>query len=135
MMVCIYCANEMKVTNSRLLHKSNAIWRRRQCDSCRAVFTTHEQIDLSRSLVIKTSNAYEPFLRDKLWLSIYDSLKHRKTATHDATELTTTIISKLFDLIENAQIDSLFIAGVAYSVLKRFDKAAAVHYQAYYPAD
>jgi transcriptional repressor NrdR len=131
-MVCIYCGGETKVTNSRSRQKGLQTWRRRQCQSCQAVFTTIEGAQEEHSLVVKRANAYEPFLRDKLLVSVYESLKHRKTALTDASALTDTIITTLMPKFASGQIDNQTITAVAKGVLSRFDDAAAVHYQAYH---
>lgn len=78
-------------------------------------------------------NRYKPFLRDKLWLSIYDSLKHRKTAINDATALTDTIIAKLYPLMTNGSFENQVLASITVQTLQHFDKAAATHYAAYHP--
>lgn len=81
----------------------------------------------------KPQASVEPFSRDKLLLSVYDSLRHRKTALEDAVGLYRTIVSKLLPQIEKAAVESTVIQEVTFSVLKRFDKAAATHYRAYHP--
>ncbi len=75
----------------------------------------------------------EPFSRDKLFLSLYDSLKHRKQATNDATGLTDTVITHLYPIIHKGIVTSTNITEVALLTLNRFDKAAATHYQAFHP--
>ena len=132
-MKCIYCSAETRVINSRPQKRQNSIWRRRQCSDCAAVFTTSENVDLSKSLVVLHGKTLQPFSRDKLYLSVNDSLKHRKTATSDATSLTDTIISHLDAYALSGSIKNIDIAQTALLTLKRFDKAAATHYQAYHP--
>ncbi|HSX23639.1 MAG TPA: hypothetical protein VLE74_00900 [Candidatus Saccharimonadales bacterium] len=81
---------------------------------------------------VKQGKHLEPFSRDKLFLSIHDSLKHRKTAQSDATGLTDTIISRLYPHITDGSVDAQGITAKAANVLKRFDKAASVHYLAFH---
>ena len=133
-MKCIYCGSETQVTNSRHQKKPNQVWRRRLCKGCSGLFTTLEQADLLTSLLYKNSAGHvEPFRRDILFVSLYNSVRHRKTAASDATGLTATVISKLQTHIQSATIDRKNIIKVATEVLKRFDKAAAVTYQAFHP--
>jgi hypothetical protein len=66
-------------------------------------------------------------------MSIYDSLKHRKSALNDATGLTDTVISQLYPLMSDAVIEKTAITEVTGVILHRFDKAAATHYQAFHP--
>ncbi len=132
-MVCIYCGSETSVTNSRPQKRSNTIWRRRLCTGCLALFTTIEQSDLERSLVVNCPNGLEPFIRDKLFISVYDSLKHKKTALSDATALTSTIVNSLLRHVKDGAVHKNNIITVSLDVLKRFDKTAAVYYAAYHP--
>lgn len=131
-MKCVYCSGDTKVINSRLNKRANHIWRRRSCLECKAVFTTDESPDFFKSLVVKKAKAVEAFNRDKLFISIYDSLKHRKTAHNDATGLTNTVISKLYPLIDSGSIGQSDITKATQSVLKHFDKVALTHYSAFH---
>lgn len=133
-MVCIYCAHDTSVINSRHQKRLNQVWRRRKCSACGAVFTTTESIDLSGALRVRRVAALEPFSRDTLLFSVYDSLKHRKSAIQDATALTSTIIATLHPLAEATVVDRDVITTVTTSILERFDKIAATHYAAFHPS-
>ncbi len=132
-MKCIYCSGETKVTNSRLQKKQNQVWRRRQCLECQAVFSTAEGVTGDKSIVVQSGNAFQPFSRDKLLLSLHASLKHRKTAVSDATALTGTVLSRLYPQIADASLQRGVIVSTTHQILKRFDKAAATAYLAYHP--
>ena len=134
-MVCIYCGGPTHVTNSRSQKRSNATWRRRSCEKCLAVCTTIEVIDLSTAIVVTGSKRPSPFSRDKLFVSIYDSCKHRKDAQTSATLLTDTIIKQLHPLIDNASVSSSTIRDITLKTLGRFDTVAGVHYGAYHPVE
>ena len=133
-MVCIYCGGETKVANSRLQKKTNQIWRRRLCLACGAIFTTEEQAVTDTSLLfIPKIGRSEPFLREKLLLSVYEALRHRKTAISDATALCDTIWQRLLPYIQSASLDRDHVVQVSSDVLKKFDQAAATTYLAYHP--
>lgn len=132
-MVCIYCRNETKVVNSRHQKRLNRVWRRRTCLSCGSTFTTTEAVDLSGSITVRHMKHLQPFQRDKLFMSVYDSLKHRKTALDDATGLTDTIVSKLYPLMSEAMLEKSVIIEVTAVVLQRFDPVSATHYKAFHP--
>jgi transcriptional repressor NrdR len=132
-MVCINCGSETKVTNSRPQKRNNQIWRRRECQRCHTVFTTEEIVRLPLSWRVKTSSGgLEPFSRDKLFVSLHKSLQHRKTALEDADGLADTVIRKLTDIKQSRAIDKQQIIQLVQVTLTRFDKAAAVHYQAHH---
>jgi len=132
-MVCIYCGNPTSVVNSRHQKKANQVWRRRKCAVCQAIFTTLEGVDATQALRVHKDTHFEPFSRDTLLLSIYDSLRHRKTAVTDATALTGTVLSRLYPLIQDATLEKDAIAEITTAILDNFDKAAATHYQAFHP--
>lgn len=131
-MNCVYCGGETRVANSRPQKRANRVWRRRVCLNCSTTFTSLEAIDLSGSITVKSLGQLEAFQRDKLFLSVYDSLKHRQTPTNDATGLTDTIIARLYPLMAGAVIEKTEIAHITISVLERFDSAAATHYSAFH---
>ena len=133
-MVCIYCSANTSVTNSRSTDKKQAVWRRRRCEACGAVFTTHEQPDLSSSFMVQKNGSLTPFSRDTLYISIYESCKHRERATTDAQDLTKTIITKLVSgrSHTNSAIDLSDIIEISLRTLMAFDTAAGSYYQAYH---
>jgi transcriptional repressor NrdR len=132
-MVCVYCGNETKVTNSRSQKRLNRVWRRRQCLHCKAIVSTIEQLDASTALkVLSRSGALESFSRDKLFLSVHFSLQHRKTALSDATALTDTIIGNVLTETTEPAVSATKIAEQCHVILSRFDKVAATHYKAYH---
>lgn len=131
-MVCIYCSNETRVTNSRSQKRTNGVWRRRTCTACGTTFTSVEEPDLAGSIVVKSQEQLQAFQRDKLFLSIYDSLKHRKTALADATALTDTVLSKLHPNMKNAVVTKTIIFEAVLITLKHFDNAAVTHYRAFH---
>jgi transcriptional regulator NrdR family protein len=132
-MVCIYCHSKTEIINSRHLNKSNYTWRRRRCLQCKSVVTSLEEIDLSKVWVVKNRfSKIEPFSRDKLFLSLYNSLGHRKTALNDASAITTTIISKISEKSSSGLIEFNDISETVLNILSKFDKSAATYYRAYH---
>jgi transcriptional regulator NrdR family protein len=132
-MVCILCQSETQVFNSRLHKKPNQVWRRRRCAQGH-VFTTHEVADYDALWLVRGSNGrLSPFARDKLFISLFASLQHRKTSLKDAGALADTVIQKLTPAITDGNLPASTITTVAQVALNRFDKPASVHYQAMHP--
>lgn len=133
-MVCPYCNHETQVSNSRHQKRTNSVWRRRCCTNCGIVFTTHEKADLATSTVVqKRAQVLEPLNRDKLFISIYESCKHRPTALQDARALTETIIART--LTSQSAEGIVTLASLTESVtqtLQNFDSVSATYYRAYY---
>ncbi len=133
-MVCIYCGSLTAVKNSRLKRHNNHIWRRRACLSCASIFTTEESPQLSGMLMVKSrrTGSLKPFSRDQLFLTIYESCKHRPTAIADAANLTQTVITGLVAKHADGLAHAATIANKAHAVLQRFDPLAANLYAAYH---
>lgn len=131
-MKCIYCEGPTKVTNSR--PRLDQTWRRRQCITCRAIFTTRENPDLSSSIRVndQISSSLEPFSRVKLFLSIHDSLSHHSAREIEAEALTDTLVKKLLSLASRGLIDKSIIRQEVLKVLKHFDEAAFVYFKAHH---
>jgi transcriptional regulator NrdR family protein len=133
-MVCIYCEGPTRVINSRLQRRTNQVWRRRSCEKCPAVFTTLEAAVLETAVVVhNAANEIRPFIRELLFLSIYESCKHRPTALTDARELTQTVLQQLRPLMSTGSLTTADIAQQTIAVLRRFDAAASTMYGAFHP--
>jgi transcriptional regulator NrdR family protein len=129
-MVCIYCGNETRVTNSRLQKRNNQVWRRRQCQTCQAVFTTHEIVDLTQALLVDYGASTRPFLADLLFTDILAALKDHSSRYTAAREITSTVIQKLLKKPQNASFSPSDISKATAEILKRFDKRAYLRYVA-----
>ena len=132
-MFCIYCTAGTKVVNSRLQKRRNQVWRRRKCLSCEAIFTSEEKIEYKAAWVIyhPSDGRFESFQRDKLFLSLYDCLKHRAGPREDAAALTETVISKLpAHVMESVTVHRDALVRVANVALNRFDRVASAQYEA-----
>jgi transcriptional repressor NrdR len=134
-MVCTYCGGETAVVNSRHQKRANQVWRRRRCDNCQSLVTTVEGLDYAASISIKTgAGRLQPFQRDILFISVYESLRHRKTAVADAEALTATILRNLPSTFTPDQaVDRSKLVELVKNTLQRFDQAAAVQYGAFHP--
>jgi len=134
-MVCPHCTANTDVVNSRKQHRLNTVWRRRKCAACGSIFTTIEGADLQSVLrVAHSATELEQFSRDRLFISIYESCRHRASALQDAANLTQQIISRvLASQQQPGLIERSSLVATAQKVLKTFDDAAAAYYGAYHP--
>lgn len=134
-MVCIFCGGEIRTTNSRPQKRSNRTWRRRQCQQCGETVTTEESVLLGSVIAIESLNGrQQPFERERLLVSLYNSLRHRKTALQDATALTDTVITRLLAQNHSQTLHTPLIVQTVAQILDNFDTAAAVQYRAYHPS-
>lgn len=134
-MVCIYCGSETAVTNSRRQRRNNNIWRRRHCQKCKTVFTTHESADLSGLLMVASPSALpKPFSEDILYTDILFALSDRSDRYTAAREVTATIIKKLLSGPRGPVYLATDISSAAAGVLKRLDRRAWLRYVAEHPS-
>lgn len=130
-MVCIYCGSKTSVYNSRPASRVNQIWRRRKCLSCGGIFSTREAADYNAGWSVKNNqHQIEPFIKEKLFVSLLKSLEHRPRAIQEASSLTDTITNKLRVHLKDGILHSQIIIQVSEVALARFDKQACMHYQA-----
>ena len=132
-MVCVHCGHDTQVINSRLQKRSNRVWRRRRCNNCSAAFTTLESADYGAVWAVKGKNGHiSPFSRDKLFLSLYHSCRHRSEALGEASNLADTVIRKLSAVVHDGSIAATDIYQLVQTALDHFDMAAGVYYAAYH---
>lgn len=131
-MKCIICGGDTFVSNSRPAKEGSAVWRRRECGDCGTVFSSRERPDLSLSIKVKKDQEIlEAFSEEKLLLSVYESLSHRKDRLRASKELTLTIVKQLLP-VRSGVVSAKEIAELAYKAIERFDKAAATFYTAHH---
>lgn len=132
-MRCLFCkSNSSSVGMSRSSSKTPSVWRRRQCNICDKLFSTREKPDLSSSLTVKKDmGATEPFSENKLLMSVYECLTHRKDALEASRAISETIVRLLLPRRDGV-IKRVEIRDTALKVLKRFDRAAATYYKAHH---
>jgi len=130
-MVCVYCGGKLRTTNSRATHQQLVVWRRRRCQSCRAIFTTEENTLLNLSIRVRHPGGLQPFSKVKLQKSLQKSLTHRIGALEEAEALLETCIQRLLPCA-NGILEVDQIITTVNSILKNFDMASAIHYRAHH---
>jgi transcriptional repressor NrdR len=133
-MVCVYCGSETRVTNSRLQKRNNQVWRRRHCEACGAIFTTHESVDLSQTFLVDSRASPSPFLPDLLYTELLLAMQDRKDAYVAAREVTSTVVQKLLKHPDKPLFKPTLISKTTSDVLKRFDKRSYLRYTAEHPS-
>lgn len=133
-MVCLYCGGETEVTNSRKQKRNNQVWRRRRCQQCDALFTTHEAIDLSLSLLVEYNGVPTPFVPDRLYTEVLLALQDRPDCYTAAKEVTATVTGNLLKLPQSPLFSPPQISSATALVLKRLDRRGYLRYVAEHPS-
>jgi transcriptional repressor NrdR len=137
-MRCPKCGcSDDKVIDSRASREGATIRRRRECLSCGHRFTTYEEVERARLMVLKRDDRREEFSREKLMAGIQRACQKRPVSQEDIERLVESIIediSNKFDReVSHRDLGERVMAGlrtldpVAYvrfaSVYRRFEEA------------
>ena len=129
-MICIKCSHDTKVTNSRPHKKTPSVWRRRQCLSCGATFTTNEVVaDDSYLFYVVRGNEKEAFSLPRLMFSIGQALSHRHDIADDAYWLTQTVAQSV-QATASDTVEVRSLAETTWQTLAQFDATAGISYGA-----
>jgi transcriptional repressor NrdR len=132
-MKCPFCGAQDKdhVLDSRPIREGEAIKRRRECDNCRGRFTTFEEIEELRLMVIKTSGSREPFDRAKLRRAIEIACKKRPVASEQISSLVEDIERRLYSR-QDKEVPTAEIGELVMDQLRTLDQVAYVRYASVY---
>jgi transcriptional repressor NrdR len=87
-MKCPYCGNrEDKVVDSRPSKSGDAIRRRRECLKCEKRFTTYEQVEDMRPVVVKKDGRRENFDRGKILSGLRKACEKRPIAMEQLEQM------------------------------------------------
>ncbi len=131
-MECPYCHKPVTVvTNSRPTKENAQIWRRRRCVNCKAVFTTHEVIDLSHLVVIKKSGQPEMYNHMKLYTGIYRATISKTNNRAKKVDRTTLEVERELLFLKRKRINSEDIGDIVLNKLKKVDTGMFLRFLAY----
>ena len=131
-MRCPFCASEdSQVKDSRHTEDSNAIRRRRLCNSCGARFTTFERVQLRELTVIKKNGRRAPFDRDKLTRSVMISMQKRPVSQEQIERMLSGIIRRL-ESMGKSEVATDQIGQMVMESLAHLDSVAYVRYASVY---
>lgn len=133
-MKCPYCGETDRdhVLDSRPVRDNAAIKRRRECDSCKGRFTTFEEIEELRLLVIKAEGRErEPFDRAKLRRAVEIACKKRPVTEEQISGLVEDIERRLYSRQEK-EVHSTEIGEMVMDRLRTLDQVAYVRFASVY---
>lgn len=131
-MKCPFCQkNQTRVIDSRLSPCQTQVKRRRECDSCKARFSTYECASIDWPKVVKRDGSKEPF--DELKLKTGFILACDKlTISKDKIDFHLTEIKKKILTFADREIVTNKIGELVMQELRRLDPVAYVRFAAVY---
>lgn len=131
-MRCPLCGtDETRVVDSRAIESGAAIRRRRECPKCDHRFSTVEQIELLKLIVVKKDGRREPYQREKMEGGIRKALEKRPVPEGRVRELLAAIERDLQAEGEE-ELMSRTIGTVVMRHLKQVDEVAYIRFASVY---
>lgn len=131
-MKCIYCGStDSRVVDSRPTDESNAIRRRRECETCGRRFTTYEKVEVVPLLVIKKDGSREAFDAEKIRRSIVKSTEKRSVSMPEIDALVRNIEMQAYNALDQ-EITSTAIGELVMDGLRRIDEVSYVRFASVY---
>lgn len=131
-MRCPFCnSDNTSVVDSRPVEDSNAIRRRRKCESCSKRFTTYEKIETIPVIIIKKDQNREQYDRTKIEAGILRACHKRPVSAAQITELVDSVETEVFNC-EEKEVPSSFIGELMMNKLRKLDPVAYVRFASVY---
>ena len=131
-MHCPFCqAEDTKVIDSRLVGDGTQIRRRRECELCKARFTTFETADLALPRIIKSDGERQPFNGTKLKAGMLRALEKRPLSSEEVDAVFGNVLTQIRQLGER-EIPSRMLGEIVMKSLKSVDQVAYVRFASVY---
>jgi transcriptional repressor NrdR len=131
-MKCPFCGyHDDKVLESRTAREGEAIRRRRECLSCARRFTTFEEIEELRVMVVKRDGRREPFDRDKVLRGMIVACEKRPVPM-DTLESAADEIERAVYESGGREIETETIGEIVVEALRKVDQVAYVRFASVY---
>jgi transcriptional repressor NrdR len=133
-MRCPFCGNlEDKVIESRQNTTGTSIRRRRKCLNCKGRFTSYEQVEEKKLMVIKRDGSREPFDISKVAKGMEKSLEKRAVSTEKKEEILQQIEDEANIIGRNSrEIETGKVGDLVLKYLFKIDKVAYVRFASVY---
>jgi transcriptional repressor NrdR len=131
-MLCPFCKNEdTKVVDSRETNEGKITRRRRECLKCNARFSTYEEVEILKLVVIKRDGAKVDYDKNKIEDGIRRALVKRPISQEKVAKLMGDIEYEIQSL-EKPEISTREIGRIVLKKLKDLDEVAYVRFASVY---
>ena len=129
-MKCPFCGGtESRVKDSRDI--GDAIHRRRECEQCKARFSTYERVEKFHLMIIKRDQRREPFDRQKLSMGIRKACEKRPLPAGEIENAVEEIEQELYRFGKQ-ELPSSVIGELVMDRLRSLDKIAYIRFASVY---
>lgn len=131
-MRCPFCGHQDdRVLESRTVQSGESIKRRRECQGCGRRFTTYEQTEEPRVMVVKKDGRREPFDRRKIRGGMIVACKKRPVAMDTLESIADAIEREICDA-GSREVPSERIGEMVMEALRGIDQVAYVRFASVY---
>ena len=131
-MRCPKCGcQDDKVIDSRGSREGGTIRRRRECIACRHRYTTYEEIERGRMMVLKRDGRREEFSREKLLAGLQKATQKRPISQDSIESLVQEIVENLANTCDR-EVSCKEIGEKVMAGLRTLDPVAYVRYASVY---
>ena len=131
-MKCPYCGHkDDKVLDSRSTREGEGIRRRRECLACARRFTTYEEIEEMRLMVVKKDERREPFDRSKILKGMHTACEKRPVSVGQLEAAVDEIERALYNRGDK-EVRSVEIGDMVIEKLKQLDQVAYIRFASVY---
>jgi transcriptional repressor NrdR len=131
-MRCPFCGHlEDRVLDSRTSREGLSVKRRRECAGCLRRFTTYEQIEELRVVVVKKDGRREPFDRAKIMRGMQLACLKRPVSADTLEQITDAIERAIYDLGQR-EVPSRLIGEHVVEAMRGLDPVAYVRFASVY---
>ncbi|HBI17640.1 MAG: transcriptional regulator NrdR [Candidatus Moranbacteria bacterium GW2011_GWF2_34_56] len=132
-MICPACNHsETRVVDSRDTNDGRAIRRRRECEKCKERFSTYEEVEITRLLVIKRNGEKEDYNQEKIRKGIDKSLEKRPITDDRKEKLINEIEHQIYSKGKQGEIGSKEVGKIILEKLKEVDDVAYLRFVSVY---
>ena len=131
-MKCPYCGhNDDKVLDSREIREGEGIRRRRECIQCTRRYTTYEQIEEVRLIVVKKDQRREQFDRSKIFKGMLTACEKRPVSIAQLESAVDEIERSLYNRGDK-EVPSTEVGEMVIEKLKQLDQVAYIRFASVY---
>ncbi len=133
-MKCPFCGEDStKVVDSRDISEGRTIRRRRECEKCSRRFTTYEELESLKIVVIKRDGRRQDYSREKLQLGLMKAFEKRPMAEEQIERILSEVEYELHAK-HIKEVGSRDVGKMVMKKIKGIDEVAYLRFASVYKA-